>query len=150
MEIPYAVRQQIIEHYNAGLHTQRQIAEMVRVTTSTVNYTIKHYRETGQIDSRGKYRSGRPRKLSVRDERTLRRFSFQNPRATARQCQQEVGGRLATASISTVKRSLIRMGRLSRRPVYMPCLTESQKRVRLNWCRRYKHWSSEQWLKVSI
>jgi transposase len=150
MEVPYAIRCQIIQHFNAGLYTQRQISEMVFVSTSTVNYIIKQYRQTGQIESRGKERSGRPRKLGPRDERALRRHSLENPRATARQCQQEVGGELTTVSISTVKRSLIRLGRITQRPLYAPCLTESQKRTRKTWCEKYRHWSDEQWLKVGI
>lgn len=148
MEVPFAIRKQIINHYVSGEYTQRQISVMVQVPTSTINDIVKHYRETGEVKSRRKSRTGRPKKLGVRDERALARYSVAHPRATARQIKHEVGGAAATVSISTIKRSLVRMGRISQRPLSAPNLSPSQRHVRLQWCRRYCHWSEEQWQKV--
>ena len=122
---------------------------MFNVPTSTVNDIVQRYRQTGEIESRGKRLSGRPRKLSLRLDRALGRQSVANPRQTARQIQHAVGGSAATVSIATIKRTLIRMGRINLRPVSGSNLNPSQRRVRLEWCRRYIHWTEEKWRKVS-
>jgi hypothetical protein len=120
----------------------------VQCPTSTVNDIVQRYRQTGEIESRGKRRSGRPRKLSLRVDRALGRQSVANPRQTAKQIQHAVGSPATTVSIATIKRTLIRMGRITQRPVSAPNLNSSQRRVRLNWCRRYSHWTEEEWQRV--
>jgi hypothetical protein len=91
---------------------------------------------------------GRKPLLSVKMQGYLARESRKNPRATARQIQKAVGGASAEASINTVKRALVRSGRLAYRPVKSPSWTENQMKTRLKWALKYRNWTVHQWKKV--
>jgi hypothetical protein len=70
--------------------------------------------------------------------------------ATARQLRTLVGGNVATVSLPTVKRTLIRQGRLAYRPCKSPSLNAHQRLVRLQWCRQFGNWTEEDWKKVGF
>lgn len=149
METPQCLRKRIITQYNSGRYTQKQIAKNLALPASTVNGIVHLHRRTGSTLSRAGNRSGRPRLLTVREERALARESVVKPRATARQLQQSVGGGTASVSISTIKRTLTRMGRVAHRPKKGPILTAAQKATRYKWCLEHRGWTVQQWNKVS-
>ena len=61
-------------------------------------------------------------------ESALARSSRIDPTLTARQIQAEVGGSAIDVSLSTVKRTLRRKGRVAHRPLKAPMLTASRKK----------------------
>ena len=134
---------------NEGL-TQRAIAHHLNMSQSAVSRIILRHRITGQYESSRRGRCGRHRSLSARSARHLARESLLNPRSTAFELQRAVGDPVSSLSISTVKRSLIRSGRFTYRPVKSPSWTKQQMKVRLDWAIRHRHWTAEQWKKVFL
>ena len=59
------------------------------------------------------------------------------------------GGHGRNVSQSTVHRTLLHMGLRSRRPVRMPMMTPVHCRKRLQWARKRRNWTLEQWKKVA-
>jgi transposase len=147
MDTPVAVLRLIIMKLNEGL-TQREIAVHLNVTQSVVARTVLHYKKTGHWQTIRKGKCGWKQSLSPHLARIVARESLKNPRATARQIRQAVGGSVTAVSLDTLRRSLNRSGRKAFRPVKSPSWTPSQMRVRLLWARRYSKWSAQQWQKV--
>lgn len=148
MDVPHNIRTLIVSHHNEG-HSGRKIAEMVNLAPETVRNIIRRYRESGSIQANRVGRCGRPRMLSLRDERTLARASTVNPKLTAREIRGTVGGTSAAASIRTVQRVLCRQGRNAIRPKKSPSLNQAQQKVRLRWCQTHD-WEEDRWRKVRI
>jgi transposase len=147
MDVPLDIRTLIVSHHNEG-HSGRKIAEMVNLAPETVRNIIRRYRKSGSIQANRVGRCGRPRMLSLRDERMLARASIANPKLTAREIRATVGGRSAAATIRTVQRVLCRQGRNAIRPKKSPSLNQAQQKVRLRWCRAHD-WDEDRWRKVS-
>jgi len=95
------LRALIIKHYQDGW-TYRRIADATGTPRSTVSDIVKAYRETGSSSPQRRGRAATNVKVSPRTERRLRVVSNANPRMTARQLQEEVGGSLSQAHVSTV------------------------------------------------
>ena len=87
--------------------------------------------------------------MSLKTASNLARESQKNPRASARQIQITVADGVAAVSINTIKRALVRSGRLAIRPVKSPSWTEKQMKFRLEWALKYRNWSVDQWKHVS-
>lgn len=147
MDAPLAIRKLIIEKFHQNT-SQVTISRQLNISTSSVNNIITHYRRTGQIEATRAGRCGRKRIFTTRDERMLARASTKHPQTTARQLQQMVGGSVATASKSTVCRSLNRSGKMAYRPCKAPLLTKKQMKTRLKWARDHESWSIDMWKKV--
>ena len=105
------------------LHEQgHSLAEIVRqtgVSTCKVQAILKKQQKTGKVDDRN--RSGRPRKLTKKDETYLKITSLRNRRKT----NLNLAAELAQTSdrqihSSTVRRSLIRNGLNGRVAVEKP------------------------------
>ncbi len=94
---------------------------------------------------RPRKRSGRPKKLSKKDERRLLRESKSDHRQPLAEITANV---VPHASIRTVKRRLkehnIRKWLAAERPL----LDEKLSLLRLEWALRYKDWTEEDWKKV--
>lgn len=147
MDIPANLCDLVISKMEVGL-SQRRIAQDLEMPQSTVSSIIQRFRRTGKAiqDRHGK--CGRKKVLTVRDERLISRASQQNPRATAKEIQRSVGGRVATVSVDTVKRALRSAGKISYRPVKSPSLSPSQMRVRFQWAKAHEKWTMDMWKKV--
>jgi transposase len=148
MDVPPNIRSLIVSHHKDG-HSGRKIAEMVHLARETVRNIIKRYRESGSFQTNRVGRCGRPRMLSLRDERTLARASIVNPKLTAREIRGTVGGTSVTASIRTVQRVLCRQDRKAIRPKKSPSLNLAQQKVRLRWCQTHE-WEENRWRKVDV
>jgi transposase len=148
MDLPQAVRQLIIEYHCDGVNCRR-IAELLKRPKSTVIDIVRKYKDTGSLQSERVGRCGRPRLLSVRDERALARASVADPHLTAREIRTQVGGNAAVASVATVKRALRRQGRRTYRPSKSPALNAAKRWSRLQWCRKYRDWDEGKWNLVS-
>jgi transposase len=106
MEISREKRLQIVALFNSSQMTYRAIANQTGVGLATVADIIKLWKDTGDVISR---RFGRPstnRVLTERSVRQLVRQSIIDPRATARQIRDRVGGEVSQVSVRTVQRYL--------------------------------------------
>jgi len=145
--IPLAIKNLIIHHFERKL-SQRQIAKMVNVSQGSVGRVVRHYLATKTVLKSKMERTGRKENLSFRMKRRLRMVSASNPSYTARQVQQAVGGSCLAMSLRSIQRYLKKVGRFCYKPTKSPTWTKKQCRVRKQWCKQYKHWTSTEWSKV--
>ena len=147
MDIPQNTRNLIVLHNENGLSC-RQISAMVNVPKSSVNNIILRHQSCGSSQATRVARCGRPRILTMRDERALARKSKGSPAATARQLRTKAGID-PNVSLRTIQRSLLHQGVHAIRPKKSPSLGKSKCLTRLRWCRKYSEYDLEQWKKVS-
>ena len=67
--------------------SQREVARIVKVSQSSVNYVFKKFIETGEIKERPK--TGRPTKGSMKDRRLLCRILTKNPNLKVKEVYEE-------------------------------------------------------------
>ncbi|GBM23713.1 hypothetical protein AVEN_257627-1 [Araneus ventricosus] len=83
----------------------RNIAKLVNVSHSTVQYVIKRFKEENQIEN--KVKKGRPAKLTKRDQRFIIRKFVKNPCLSALKVPAEFNEKFSTSiSPETVRRVL--------------------------------------------
>lgn len=143
-----AIKTKIVELFNQGLQSNRAISRNLSIPRQTVDRIVKKFRENDSILSKRFRRKPTNVILSETARRLIRRKSIQCPKASARQVRAMCGGPVASASVRTMQRTLLQMGRLAYRPRAGPCLTQARKQNRLKWCREHLHWSKDDWAKV--
>ena len=93
--------------------------------------------------------SGRPRKTSPRTDQLLKREVMSNPRITALEIKEKHSELLKKVTVRTIQHRLQKDLKLpTRRATKKPLLTENMKKKRLQFCKKYQHWTSEEWKKV--
>ena len=95
-------RRTIITLKNVGL-SYRDVAKKVKVSVSTVSFTIKRRSETGGNSDRK--RSGRPKSTTESEDKFLRFNSMRDRELTGQQLQAHINsGHSKQVSVSAVKR----------------------------------------------
>ena len=107
--------------------------------------TLKLFDETGGVFSR--QRSGRPRCTTRRDDISMLKAIKKQPFLSASDVKKEVPR--VKASLRTVRRRLcdefkLRCQHAARKPL----LNSKQVTKRLQFCRKYKNWTTGQWSRV--
>lgn len=125
----------------------KQLARMLGLDPKTIRLWKQRYLETKSLER--KTGSGRPRKLTYVETRLLVLRCKRNRRMTAedltKQHQQEGG---EPVSVWTVRRTLMAAGLYGRVAAKKPLLTAWHRKKRLEWARKYKHWSVDDWKRV--
>ena len=96
-----------------------------------------------------KKKSGRPQKLSLRDEQFLKITALRNRKKVSTELVQDLkraSGTLVHAS--TVRKSLIKSGLKGCVAIKKPLLPKGNKEKRLKFAREHKEWQKNQWDKV--
>jgi hypothetical protein len=147
MDTASNLRQLILYRHCSG-DSQHVISRLLRIPRTTVRRIIHRQRDKGTVEPLRRGHCGRKRILGKRTEVLLARSSRINPRYSARQIQQVVGGPSLQVSVDTIKRTLIRQGLKTYRPVKAPLLNPVKKATRLDWGRRHVGLSLTYWRKV--
>lgn len=93
--------------------------------------------------------SGAPRKTSPRTDKILKREVLATPAITAVELKEKHPSLLKKVSVRTIQHRLQKDLQLpTRRAAKKPLLTKVMKKKRVNFCKKYKDWSPEQWKKV--
>ena len=144
-EVSKTNRERIIGAYLCGIK-QTVISIQLNIPTSTVNDIVKKYKETGSTEP--KKRSGRPKVLTKRDTRTLKRII----RTDRFSPLGDVTDKLNTSLDTTLHHNTIRsylhdegLGSYTARK--KPHLTAKHRTDRLRWCKEKKNWT-EEWKQV--
>jgi len=128
--------------------TQSEIADLCGVSQSVVSKLLKRYRDNASISPRRRGKCGRKRKTTARDDQILLRESKKDARKSSTDLKHDLMHHGVNVSTSTVRRRLIASGRRAHRPVKKQLLTAQMMRRRLQWARKYRNWTKEQWAKV--
>lgn len=141
--IAYETRNNIISLLDTGLPS-RQIASRVGVSRSTIDRLRSTVRPTIN-----KHKGGRPSMLSVVDRRRVTRMVTSGVSTTAAQASREL--RQSTeinVSAQTVRRILKSSGLKAVVKKKKPQLLAHHMRARLDFAKRYRNWTSDDWKRV--
>jgi transposase len=130
------------------LHQQnmshRRIARILHISQSAVTKGIARSKELHSLSSRK--RGGRPRATSAATDRLIHRSAVAHPTWSSVTINANVE---SGVSARTVRRRLLVDFQLpSRRPAKKAKLTKKNIKDRLAFCRKYKGWTKEDWMKV--
>jgi len=149
MDTSLNIKELVIVKYKEGLK-QKQICDHLNLHKSVVCRIIQKYRKTGSVQSQRPGRCGRHLSLSAKEMSKIKRQSIKDPKATAREIQAGVGGKCLDLSVRSMRRYLLRTGRLSFRPIHSPSLNAKQMRNRKRWARSKSHWTDADWRNVTF
>lgn len=128
-EICISERKIIIKLWKEG-QSFRNIGGTVGRTYSSVQRVINNYKETGIITS--KPRPGRPKKLSVREERKVINMASNNPRITSTKIVENIKTMFKKSICAETARKILHRagfhGRVARRKPYISVINR-QKRI---------------------
>ena len=145
MDVSPQLRTKILTLHQFTTLSQRKIAAEVGVNQSSVSRIIAHQKKNGSLTPARRGKCGRKRKLTSREERLLVQENKKLPFMTSNEHKRSLNLKVSTR---TVRRVLVRKGRISKRPYKKQLLTSQMIRKRLAWGRKHRSWTSEQWKKV--
>ena len=139
------IRNQIIGAHKVGASV-RCIGDTLGVARSTVQDTIKRFTNSGT--SAVTLRSGRPKILSPRGRRALRRIVLRKRGITLMCLAKEISFQTHRhVSERTARRELHSMGLFSRYPRKVPLITCARAKERVVWCYDKMGWDFE-WTRI--
>lgn len=125
----------------------REISSLLDIPRSTVSGIIAKWKRLGTTATQP--RSGRPRKVTERGRRVLRRIVRKSRQSSAdsitAEFQTSSGINIST---KTVRRELHGMGFHGRAATCKPYITKHNAKRRMEWCKARRHWTLEQWKRV--
>lgn len=122
----------------------RYIAKKLNIAHSTVVASMKRVDELKTFSSRA--RSGRPTVTSERMKNAIIKIAKCSPRASSSAIRARLPGSPdKKPSKRTIRRRLFDAGLKSYRPARKPQLSAKNVRDRLTFCKKFKHWTPEQW-----
>lgn len=124
--------------------SSRQISSKLAVSHSTVNRIRSQH-----VPEVSKSKAGRPKKISATTERWMVREITSGKVDNAAQLKRQVRRLMGThLSIDTVRRSLKKQGLKAAVKKKRPRLLARHKKERLDFAKRYQHWTVEDWKRV--
>ena len=123
----------------------REISRIEMLNYTTVRNIWLKYMDTDSVLDRQK--SGRPTKLSEREQRKLCLCSRRDPFKCAPELRDEAD--LANkCSIRSVQRILCKNNLMGRIAAKKPLLTAKHAKIRVQWCKQYQRFTMENWKNV--
>ena len=108
---------------------------------------IERYNKYGEF--KDLKRSGRPKKLSYREERHLRRLVKGENRLSAAKIMADLNSSLLKpVTKRTVRNYLTKLGFEYKVKLKKQCLSKKHREQRVAWCRQYCHWTINDWRNV--
>ena len=138
-------RSQVIALSERGF-SQRFIAGELHVPRSTVGGIRARYKKDGRVHDSP--RSGRPRLLSIRDERLAVRMLNEPKSGSAIVVGRKLRAHGLRLCDETVRRCFRRRGLQSRAKRKKPLLTKKHRHKRLRWAKGVKEYEVEDWSHV--
>lgn len=133
------------------LHKQNksyaEIGEIVKRSRFTICSIVKRFKDSSNLTSRP--HTGRPRKLTAREESLLVRKIKRNPKITSSQVSAEIREEIGKEiHPKTVRRTLHRAGYKSRVARKKPLISKANQKKRLEFAKSYKDKPTDFWTNV--
>ncbi|KRT83032.1 hypothetical protein AMK59_4117 [Oryctes borbonicus] len=127
--------------------TQSAISKKINCSRCAVQTTLKRNKETEGYKNRPK--SGRKRRITARTDRLLERMALQDRRKSSKELSSELWTRygvfLTPSAVRTRLKAANLQGRIARKK---PHLTPTHRKKRMEWAKKYTHWTEEEWLRA--
>lgn len=129
-------------------YSQRQVAARCGVSVSCVSKTLSRINNTN--DYRSRKRSGRPKATTIRTDRLIHRYAKAHPFASSSEIRANLPATEGNlCSTVTIRRRLTKnFGLRAFKPAKKPFLSQRNIRDRLAFCRRYQHFTLNDWATV--
>ena len=127
-----------------GSMSHREIGRQLGIPHRTVSSFLKRYDQRGSIDNLS--RPGAPRKLSTADIRYIVRTAESQTRIPLTELRVDANSAVST---QTIHRQLQEAGIQKWKAVGQPLLTKKHAAQRLKWAIEHRHWSKENWEKIT-
>src|SRR5581483_9973767 len=138
-------REQIIGAHLSGTKG-KIISSQLGIPSSTIYDTINRYKKNGSPHPNTC--PGRPKSLSDRDQRIVRRYVQKDRFAPLGNISNDINTHLtSTFHANTIRNYLHEMGLWSCTARKKPLLSNKQRLARLNWCRTKRDWD-EEWKRI--
>ena len=122
----------ILHFWNNGERSPTKISRITKIPIGTVKYNFSKIKQQGTTEDRS--RSGRPRKLTVKDNKALGQWIRRNNETTTKELVEKL---LQNGNVDvsrwTIQRQLKRLGYKSSLPYKTPMSTQQQKDARVQW-----------------
>ena len=142
---PY-VRAQAVALYQSDLNLSN-ISKQLQVCRCCVRNAITKFEEYTKFDDMK--RSGRPKSLSDRNIRELKRLVQGANRLSPAKITTDLNISLfKPVSKRTVRRYLKKLGYEYAVNIKKQWLSTKHRKARVRWCERYQHWTFQAWRKV--
>ena len=125
--------------------TVLNVARYFNVDRRTIDRLKTKFNRTGAVADQ--QRPGRPRKTTAAEDRQIRTQHLRNRFKSASETARTWIGNNQISS-KTVLRRLASQGIRCRRPVQKQMLTDRHIAARLEWARRYRRWTLQQWSSI--
>ena len=121
-------RVKIVDRVEHGWETMRAVAKQFKVSTASVSKLMKKYRAVGDVANI--QRKPRPKKLSPKDLKRVKRAVAARPKRTLKKTKAALNLDVCTETLRKTVRS---MGYSSRRPRRVPLTSKKNISARFNW-----------------
>lgn len=142
VRVPEDQRKYIARLFVEGV-SRKEICRRTGRSKSAVTRVVKAFRSEGRIADAPC--SGRPRVTEAVEDEQIIAAAVVNPFINAREMKEELA---LDASCDTIHRRLKEAGLQNRVAARKPCLTDQQRRQRLEFAQAHEHWTTEDWAQV--
>ena len=137
------VRAQAVALHDAG-HNQVQISQQLKVSRCFVQNAIKKFKLHHHYNDAK--RSGRPKKITGRNVRCLKRLVKGDSRLSATKIMSDLNSVLPEpVTVRTVRRYLKKLGFEYVVKIKKQWLSAEHRRKRVAWCTQYSGWTTDDW-----
>lgn len=130
-------------------YSQREIARRLNISQKSVSRINRATNTNTIYESSRVGKCGRKPKLNERLKRKLKNMVLNNRRSTKKQLAEEIKSYGVIVSPRTVLRTLKDEGLNARRPRKKQKITPAMAKKRLEWAKGLKHWTQDDWKKVT-
>ena len=128
-------------------YNERAISECLAVSKTAVYQAVVKFKNCGSYSDCK--RSGRPRKTTWRDDILIKRCVVKSPTCSAKKIRAEIGETGSRINRRTISRCLTNeLGLNSWKPDRKLRLTPAMKLQCLQFAKKYKDWTRQQWSRV--
>lgn len=130
--------------------SQYEIAEKIGVSRSSVKNIKKKIDSGMSLSPKRKGACGRRRITTPRTDRKIRDICLENRKMPINALVNKVNDAGIIVKKRTLQRRLVENSLMARRPARKPKLTSAMMSKRLDWARKYKDFTVEDWKRVNI
>jgi DNA-directed RNA polymerase I, II, and III subunit RPABC1 len=130
--------------------SNRHISKIAKVSRASVDRIKKKILDDSPLTPNRSKESGRKKLTTPRDERKINELCVRNRKLSLNNLSKLIQESGIPISPRTARRRIKELGFSCRRPAKKPLLTPSMMEKRLQWAKKHRHWTVDDWRKVNL